>query len=155
MTADKAPAPTPAPVAQRDRRVVQADGRAKAYRPLPRAAREVALASGLEAYATGDYFLAHELLEPAWMGTADPGERAFLQGLIKLAVADVHGVRGNPAGVARNLEGAVGRLRLAEDAGFNAPPGLDLAELIRDLTVRLDRARLGERTEPTTLGGSR
>ena len=49
------------------------------------------------------------------MGTDDLAERALLQGLIKLAAAEVHGVRGNPAGVARNLEGALDRLRYARD----------------------------------------
>jgi hypothetical protein len=136
-------------------RVIGADGRAKAYRPLPEAERETALRSGLEAYANGDFFLAHELLEPAWMGTADAGERAFLQGLIKLAAADVHGVRGNPRGVARNLEGALERLRLAAAANVDLPAGFRLDTLIVDVDARLDRARSGATTPPTTLPWSR
>ena len=86
--------------------VVGSDGRAKAYRPLPESDRAAALAAGLAAYEQGDFFAAHEHLEPAWMGTDDLVERAWLQGLIKLAAAYVHAVRGNPAGIARNLEGA-------------------------------------------------
>ena len=86
--------------------VVGRDGRAKAYRPLPDADRAAALADGLAAYERGDFFEAHEDLEPAWMGTDDRAERALLQGLIKVAAAYVHDVRGNPAGIARNLEGA-------------------------------------------------
>ena len=39
-----------------------------------------------------------------WMGTDDLVERAWLQGLIKLAAAYVHGVRGNPAGIVRNRD---------------------------------------------------
>ena len=62
--------------------IVGRDGRAKAYRPIPQAARAVAMLSGVAAYERGDYFEAHEDLEPAWMGTDDPGERAYLQGLI-------------------------------------------------------------------------
>ena len=62
--------------------VVGRDGRAKAYRPLPAEARAVALEAGLAAYDRGDYFDAHELLEPAWMGTDDLAERALLQGQI-------------------------------------------------------------------------
>ncbi len=131
--------------------VIQADGRAKAYRPLPDAERGAALRSGLDAYAAGDYFLAHELLEPAWMGTADPVERALAQGLIKLAAADVHGVRGNPRGVARNLEGAIDRLRFAADARSATPFDLDLVRLVGALADRLDRARRGEPTQPTAL----
>ena len=44
------------------------------------------------------------------MGTDVPADRALLQGLIKLAAAYVHAVRGNPAGIVRNLEGARARL---------------------------------------------
>ncbi len=136
-------------------RVIQADGRSKAYRPMPDAERAAALRSGLDAYVNGDYFLAHELLEPAWMGTADPGERAFVQGLIKLAAADVHGVRGNPRGVARNLEGALERLRHAAAADVALPAGFRLDALIADIDTRLDRARTGAATTPTTLPWSR
>ena len=53
------------------------------------------------------------------MGTDDPVERALLQGLIKLAAAYVHDVRGNPAGIVRNLEGA--RALLAEAAPRSGP----------------------------------
>jgi hypothetical protein len=89
-------------------------GRPKAYRPLPDDQRRTALEAFLAAYARGDWFLAHELLEPAWMGTADPTERALHSGLIKLAAAGVHATRGNSAGVIKNLNGA--RLRLVAAA---------------------------------------
>jgi len=79
--------------------------------------RRAALAAGLEAYERGDVFLAHELLEPAWMGTRDLAERELLQGLIKLAAAFVHAARGNAAGVSKNLRGARERLASAADAG--------------------------------------
>lgn len=134
-----------------DRRVLQADGRRKAYRPLPDAERAAALRSGLDAYAAGDFFLAHELLEPAWMGTADPAERSLVQGLIKLAAAEVHGVRGNPRGVARNLEGSIERLRVAAAARVATPFGLDLDPLVADLAARLEQARRGTPTPPTAL----
>ena len=131
--------------------VVGRDGRAKAYRPLPEAARAAAITAGLAAYDRGDFFEAHEELEPAWMGTDDPAERALLQGLIKVAAAYVHDVRGNPPGIVRNLEGA--RVLLAEAAetgpGENAA-GVDPAALIVEIDRRLadlaahpDRADLG------------
>ena len=116
--------------------VVGRDGRAKAYRPLPAEARAVALAEGLAAYDRGDYFEAHELLEPAWMGTDDLAERALLQGLIKLAAAYVHSVRGNPPGIARNLEGARTRLDEAHEDGRHTA-GLDLEALLADIDTRL------------------
>ena len=120
--------------------VVGRDGRAKAYRPIPKADRAVAILSGLAAYGRGDYFEAHEDLEPAWMGTDDLGERAYLQGLIKLAAAYVHGVRGNPAGIARNLEGARARLAEALETGGGAAAELtriDLPALIAEIDRRL------------------
>ena len=110
-------------------------GRAKAYRPLPAAARRRALRAGLDAYDRGDFFLAHELLEPAWMGTADLPERELLQGLIKLAAAHVHAVRGNAAGIRKNLEGA--RARLAEAGSAGARFGLDAPRLLAEIEVRL------------------
>jgi hypothetical protein len=51
------------------------------------------------------------------MGTRDLAERELLQGLIKLAAAFVHQVRGNPAGVEKNLRGARARLVAGEAAG--------------------------------------
>lgn len=112
-------------------------GRAKAYRPLPPATRRRALRDGLAAYDRGDFFLAHELLEPAWMGTDDLPERELLQGLIKLAAAHVHGVRGNPAGTRKNLEGAHERLAAAATSGERF--GVDVAALVAEIEVRLAR----------------
>jgi predicted metal-dependent hydrolase len=116
--------------------VVGRDGRAKAYRPLPPEVRAVALADGLAAYERGDFFEAHELLEPAWMGTDDLAERDLLQGLIKLAAAYVHAVRGNPRGIATNLTGARERLDAARSNGRHTA-GLDLDALLRDVDLRL------------------
>ena len=116
------------------RRILQG-GRAKAYRPLPAATRRRALRDGLAAYDRGDFFLAHELLEPAWMGTDDLPERELLQGLIKLAAAHVHAVRGNPPGVVKNLEGARERLAGAGTSGERL--GLDAAALVAEIENRL------------------
>ncbi|MDQ2964829.1 MAG: DUF309 domain-containing protein [Chloroflexota bacterium] len=108
-------------------------GRPKAYRPLPPADRRAAFQAGIAAYARGDFFQAHELLEPAWMGSPDEAEREFLQGLIKLAAAYVHSVRGNPLGMAKNLRGA--RARLA--AAGRYPAEIDIAALLRAIDERL------------------
>ena len=73
------------------------------------------------------------------MGTDDPAERALLQGLIKVAAAYVHDVRGNPAGIARNLEGA--RVLLVGRARPVRPPnvaGIDLGALVDAIDARLD-----------------
>jgi predicted metal-dependent hydrolase len=112
-------------------------GRAKAYRPIPAADRQAAFADALAAYDRGDFFLTHELLEPAWMGTDNLPERELYQGLIKLAAAFVHGVRGNPRGIARNLEGARERLMAAEAAGRTE--GIDLVDVLAAIDDRLAR----------------
>lgn len=114
--------------------IVGPDGRVKAYRPLPAATRAAAIEEGLAAYDRGDFFEAHELLEPAWMGSDDPAERSVLQGLIKLAAAYVHDVRGNPAGVRKNLDGA--RLRLVEGQADDVVD-VDVAALIVEIDARL------------------
>jgi len=118
--------------------VVQ-NGRKKAYRPLAAADRRRASDAAIEAYERGDFFEAHELLEPAWMGTDDLAERALHQGLIKLAAAFVHGVRGNPAGIAKNLAGARGHLAVALGTAPAAASGLDLVALITRIDDRLAR----------------
>ena len=117
-------------MAARDETILQG-GRAKAYRPIPEAERRDALTAGLAAYDAGDWFLAHELLEPAWMGTRDLAERELLQGLIKVAAAFVHGARANPAGVAKNLRGA--RERVAAGRAAADAVGVDADELLRRL----------------------
>ena len=117
-------------------RTILQGGRPKAYRPLPADDRAAAFEAGVAAYLAGDYFEAHELLEPAWMGSDDPAERDLHQGLIKLAAAYVHAVRGNPLGVAKNLRGSRARLAGAVAGGADAR-GIDLVALLRDVDARL------------------
>jgi predicted metal-dependent hydrolase len=122
-------------------------GRAKVYRPLHPNARRAALEAYLESYRRAEFFEAHELLEPAWMGTADTVEREFYGGLIKLAAAFVHAGRGNRAGVVKNLRGA--RERLANGRAFQPDPpapGVDAGTLIDAIDERL--AGLARRTGP-------
>jgi predicted metal-dependent hydrolase len=136
------------------RTVVDADGRAKAYRPVAAPERTAAVIAGLEAYASGDFFEAHELMEPAWMGTDDQVERDLIQGLIKLAAADVHGVRGNPRGVARNLEGARDRLRRVPDGGAISKIQVDLPGLLDAIDRRLAALAANRPTAPITIDWS-
>ena len=128
--------------------VVQRDGRAKAYRPLPDDERRKAIDAGLAAYDRDDWFLAHELLEPAWMGTADVPERELLQGLIKLAAAHVHLARGNAAGYEKNLRGARDRVANGLAAGTNV--GVDAEPLLAAIDAAFEREEGGPRTRVRT-----
>jgi predicted metal-dependent hydrolase len=131
------------------RRTVLQGGRQKAFRPLPAAERRGAWEAGLAAFGRGDFFEAHEILEPAWMGTDDLPERELYQGVIKIAAAFVHGVRGNPRGIARNLEGA--RERLAATVGSAAADasGIDVAALLAAVDERL--AQLAARPDDAAI----
>jgi hypothetical protein len=117
------------------KRTIDQGGRRKAYRPMAEPQRRAALDAGLAAYEGGDFFLAHELLEPAWMGADDVAERELLQGLIKLAAAFVHGARSNPAGMVKNLRGA--RDRLAASGQVGGRFGLDAPAIVAEIDRRL------------------
>jgi hypothetical protein len=127
------PAPQPAPASRPDR--IRQGDREKAYRPLSRADRRAAFDEGLAAWERGDFFAAHEALEPAWMGTDDLEERALHQGLIKVAAAYVHAVRRNPAGIAKNLAGA--RRHLVAAGGAGPAWGVDVPDLLVAIDARL------------------
>jgi hypothetical protein len=144
------PAAAVAPTAARPDRIVGRDGRAKAYRPLPVETRRAAIEAGLAAYDRGDFFEAHEKLEPAWMGSDDAVERALLQGLIKVAAAYVHGVRGNPAGIRTNLTGARRLLAEAAEVDGENGAGIDVMVLLADVDTRLDD--LASHPDEPTLG---
>ena len=107
-------------------------GRRKAYRPLRVAEREAAVRAALDAWERGDWFETHELLEPAWMGSAELAERLRYQAVIKLAAAFVHLARGNRAGVRANLVGARAR---ALEAG---PSAVDLVAAIDALIADVE-----------------
>jgi predicted metal-dependent hydrolase len=114
-------------------------GRPKAYRPIPAADRLRALDEALAAYDRGDFFEAHEILEPAWMGTDDIAERELYQGLIKLSAAFVHAVRGNPLGIEKNLRGASDRLAAVLSLPAPAvPAGIDVRALLAAIDERLE-----------------
>ncbi len=128
------PGPLPGRIRQGDRD--------KAFRPLPERERRDAFEAGIAAYARGDFFAAHEALEPAWMGTDDLAERALHQGLIKVAAAYVHAVRRNPAGITKNLAGARGHLATAAGGGTGPAWGVDIAALLAEVDARLADATL-------------
>lgn len=135
-------------------RIAGLDGRAKAYRPLSAAERSAALEAALAAYGRDDFFAAHELLEPAWLGSTDPAERDLYQGIIKLSAAFVHAARGNPTGMARHLAGAHRHLLALRDAhgaaGERAAAAarIDLEALIGAVEATLEARSAGTLSGP-------
>ncbi len=127
--------PKPAPARPPRPGTIRQGDRDKALRPLTVGQRRHAFEAGLAAYGRGDFFEAHEELEPAWMGTDDLAERALHQGLIKVAAGYVHLVRGNPAGLVRNLEGA--RRHLAAAGPAAAEWGVGVEALLAEVDARL------------------
>ncbi len=76
------------------------------------------------------YFESHETLEDLWMVTPWP-EREFFQGIIQLAAAFVHFVRGEYPGTIKLLDAAASKLAAAEGDTFGVETGSLLAGIAR------------------------
>ena len=74
-----------------------------------------------------EFFEAHEVLEDLWQEYSGP-DRTLYQGLIQVAVALEHSLRGNPRGARGVLESARRRL----EAHLPVGAGFDLAALLRE-----------------------
>jgi predicted metal-dependent hydrolase len=86
------------------------------------------------------YFESHETLEDLWMVTPLP-ERQLFQGIIQLAAAFVHFVRGEYPGVLKLLDASLEKLREFTPERF----GIDTASLVVEVArVRDEIAALGE-----------
>ena len=94
----------------------------------------------VEAFNTGRYFEAHEILEEVWLHYSGP-DRRFYQGLIQVAVAAHHHTQGN----------LLGAERVAASARRNLAPWLPRHARVdaERLLDRLDRSVAGEGPPPT------
>ena len=88
---------------------------------------------GVELFNAGEWYAAHDLFEELWHETADP-ERRSLQGILQVAVAQLHLQRGNRRGATILFGEALGRLKRPGTPDF----GLDLASLCRAAQQRLE-----------------
>ena len=112
---------------------------------VPEAARSAWFAKGLEAYANGEHFDAHEFWEELWRDYPRGDDRQFLQGLIQVAAAMHKAVAQNkPAPAARLLGRALMRLE-------GAPPrhwGIDVERLVREAKQsKTELARAAQREQ--------
>ena len=88
---------------------------------------------GVELFNAGEWYAAHDLFEELWHETADP-ERRSLQGILQVAVAQLHLERGNRRGATILFGEALGRLKRPGTPDL----GLDLASLCRAAQQRLE-----------------
>lgn len=141
-TADRSdPAPAPSRPRRRDRdehgRPENARPRDRTGRPLPRdtdvreltveiepESVEDALEWGVRRWEQERFFEAHECLEHVWHWSVG-ADQAFWQGVIQVAVAQVHHQRGNPGGVVATCRKALGKL----DGQPDRHHGIDVAGL--------------------------
>lgn len=85
------------------------------------------------------YFESHETLEDLWQVTPLP-ERVFFQGIIQLAAAFVHLVRGEQPGILKLLDASADKLRAFQPQQF----GIDVTRLLEDVAgARAEIAALG------------
>lgn len=96
----------------------------------------------LEHLEAGHWYAAHDALEELWHETAGPC-RPLLQGLLQLAVSQLHLERGNRHGATVLLGEALGRLSVADGEAL----GMDLSDLCAVLRARLGALQSGE--DPT------
>ena len=88
---------------------------------------------GVELFNAGEWYAAHDLFEELWHETADP-ERRSLQGILQVAVAQLHLQRGNRRGATILFGEALGRLKRPGTPDL----GLDLEGLCRAAQQRLE-----------------
>ncbi len=101
---------------------------------------------GVELFNAGEWYAAHDLFEELWHETADP-ERRSLQGILQVAVAQLHLQRGNRRGATILFGEALGRLKRPGTPDL----GLDLASLCRAAQQRLEALQLDGDPESCTV----
>lgn len=100
------------------------------------------LAEAIALFNQGEWYACHDLLEDLWHQCQGP-DRQALQGLLQIAVAQLHLERGNQRGATMLLGEGLGRLK---PYGREAL-GLELGPLLAAVSLRLQA--LQQRQEPS------
>ena len=103
-------------------------------------------AQGLELFNAGEWYAAHDVFEELWHETADP-ERRSLQGILQIAVAQLHLQRGNRRGATILFGEALGRLQRPGTPSL----GIDLKDLCRIAKGRLTALQREDDPESCTV----
>ena len=98
-------------------------------------------------FNAGDWYDCHDLFEELWHETAGP-MRPVLQGILQIAVAELHLKQGNLRGATILMGEGLGRLRLGGSNSLGSDAlGIDLDQL-RDISLqRLQALQVGENTD--------
>ncbi len=94
---------------------------------------------GMRLFNSSDWYRAHDVFEEIWHETIGP-ERQTLQGILQIAVAQVHLENGNVNGATILYGEALGRLKKSRCDSL----GLDISKLCNTAAIRLDYLQKGE-----------
>ena len=100
----------------------------------------------IELFNSQEWYAAHDVFEELWHETADP-ERRSLQGILQVAVAQLHLQRANKRGAMILFGEALGRLRRPGTPDL----GLDLQALCSVVEQRLQRLQQDADPESCTV----
>tara|TARA_Y100001968_G_scaffold84889_1_gene76033 strand:+ start:43 stop:423 length:381 start_codon:yes stop_codon:yes gene_type:complete len=95
-------------------------------------------ANGMKLFNSCEWYKSHDVFEEIWHETGGP-ERQLLQGILQVAVAQVHLENSNKNGATILYGEALGRLKRFQLANL----GLDIAGLCQCITKRLECLQLG------------
>ena len=94
---------------------------------------------GMKLFNSCQWYKSHDVFEEIWHDTGGP-ERQLLQGILQVAVAQVHLENSNINGATILYGEALGRLKRFQFAGF----GLDVIGLCKCITRRLELLQTGK-----------
>jgi len=113
-----------------------------------RIAADPRFAASINLFNDAQWYAAHDGLEELWHETSGPC-RPVLQGILQIAVAQLHRERGNERGAVILLGEGLGRLRRGPDRVL----GLDLGALKAAAQVHLQQLQRGQQGDPEALAG--
>lgn len=94
---------------------------------------------GMKLFNSCNWYRAHDVFEEIWYETIGP-ERQTLQGILQIAVAQVHLENGNTNGATILYGEALGRLKKSDFDSL----GLDISILCKTAATRLDYLQNGK-----------
>ena len=97
---------------------------------------------GLTLFNSADWYFAHDYFEELWHETDGP-ERQVIQGILQIAVAQLHLESGNTNGAKILYGEGLGRLRTSKIADF----GIDIKTLCETVEERLNLLHKNEKLD--------